>query len=289
MTDYPAAHSMDTTWFAVDQDGHVAAFETGEAGAVPTEAYLGEDVPHDELRALPRTPDLVDVDGLFADDAGTQPHVKAIDGLAQDVVVELAPGAEVDDELRAALGAHPIATTTGSCLAVSSRDVAAFARLHDRGLCRRCIVTFDLVPDGEEGESLSRFGLYNYQHTTDNWIAGPYARASIPERPLARGDLPAEIRDNLVEFPGSFAQVLVIQPAELWPSEAWGAAWLATDRTTVRPFPGRAGDYAAEIAMVHEVDPSLVVLGADGQPFVPPPRVEVPGTRPPWWKFWRRR
>jgi len=34
---------MDTTWFAVDRDGHVAAFETGEAGAVPTAAYLGED------------------------------------------------------------------------------------------------------------------------------------------------------------------------------------------------------------------------------------------------------
>jgi hypothetical protein len=36
--DYPAAHSMDTTWFAVDKEGHVAAFESAEGGAVPENA-----------------------------------------------------------------------------------------------------------------------------------------------------------------------------------------------------------------------------------------------------------
>lgn len=33
--DYPAAHSMDTTWFAVDKDGSVAMFRSEETGAVP--------------------------------------------------------------------------------------------------------------------------------------------------------------------------------------------------------------------------------------------------------------
>lgn len=41
--DYPAAHSMDCTWFAVDRDGCVAIFESGEAGAMPEEAYGGEE------------------------------------------------------------------------------------------------------------------------------------------------------------------------------------------------------------------------------------------------------
>lgn len=43
--DFPAAHSMDSTWFAVDADGHVALFETGEGGAIPTSGdfpYGGE-------------------------------------------------------------------------------------------------------------------------------------------------------------------------------------------------------------------------------------------------------
>jgi hypothetical protein len=37
-TDYPAAHSMDTEWFAIDKDGHVAFFISGENGAVPNAA-----------------------------------------------------------------------------------------------------------------------------------------------------------------------------------------------------------------------------------------------------------
>lgn len=34
--DVPAAHSMDSSWFAVDQDGAVAVFDTGEGGALPS-------------------------------------------------------------------------------------------------------------------------------------------------------------------------------------------------------------------------------------------------------------
>ena len=33
--DFPAAHSMDTTWFAVDKHGHLGVFDSGEDGAVP--------------------------------------------------------------------------------------------------------------------------------------------------------------------------------------------------------------------------------------------------------------
>ncbi|MGK7942652.1 MAG: hypothetical protein AB4062_21330 [Crocosphaera sp.] len=33
--DYPVSHSMDTTWFAVDNEGNLALFSSGEGGAVP--------------------------------------------------------------------------------------------------------------------------------------------------------------------------------------------------------------------------------------------------------------
>lgn len=39
--DYPAAHSMDTTWFAVDKDGYIAVMDTEEVGAVPC-LYTGD-------------------------------------------------------------------------------------------------------------------------------------------------------------------------------------------------------------------------------------------------------
>jgi hypothetical protein len=48
--DFPAAHSMDTQWFAVDRDGHVALFITGEAGSMPLTA--GEGDVDEVLRAL---------------------------------------------------------------------------------------------------------------------------------------------------------------------------------------------------------------------------------------------
>jgi hypothetical protein len=36
--DFPAAHSMDTSWYAVDPAGHVALFESGENGNAPVRA-----------------------------------------------------------------------------------------------------------------------------------------------------------------------------------------------------------------------------------------------------------
>src|SRR5262245_46798287 len=41
--DFPAAHSMDTRWFAVDDDGCVAAFDSGETGCVPEDWKGGQD------------------------------------------------------------------------------------------------------------------------------------------------------------------------------------------------------------------------------------------------------
>jgi hypothetical protein len=45
--DYPAAHSMDTVWYAVDAQGAVGVFDSGSPGPVPTSATRREhgDVP----------------------------------------------------------------------------------------------------------------------------------------------------------------------------------------------------------------------------------------------------
>jgi hypothetical protein len=40
--DFPAAHSMDTMWFAVDGHGHVAVFDTGENGHAPEQVRQGD-------------------------------------------------------------------------------------------------------------------------------------------------------------------------------------------------------------------------------------------------------
>jgi hypothetical protein len=51
--DFPAAHSMDTSWFGVDRDGRVALFSTGEDGSVPLpmEGNLSDPAVHVVLLA----------------------------------------------------------------------------------------------------------------------------------------------------------------------------------------------------------------------------------------------
>jgi hypothetical protein len=191
--DFPAAHSMDTMWFAVDRDGHVAVFESGEAGAVPDEAYLGEE------------------------------YFEAVQAVATS-----------DD-------------------------------------------------DDEEIADLSRHGLYVYRHgdETENWIAGPYTRNVAPDAPALAATLPASVIEKAVRFDGSFATTEAIQPVEVWPSSAWGAAYLASDRKTVRPIPGSEDRYAEEIADLAEPlgDGDLIVTPLAGG--APEARLVPPR---PWWK-----
>ncbi len=52
--DFPAAHSMDTTFFAVDAAGHVAFFSSGEALPVPRGA--SQESPFDQFAQVPGIP-----------------------------------------------------------------------------------------------------------------------------------------------------------------------------------------------------------------------------------------
>src|SRR5689334_11564350 len=61
--DFPAAHSMDTAWYAVDHDGYVGFFDTGEEGHIPRGALTVDDA------SLPPLPDGLR-DGLFTFDYG---------------------------------------------------------------------------------------------------------------------------------------------------------------------------------------------------------------------------
>ncbi len=41
--EYPATHSMSTTWFGIDKDGNVAIIDFNENGPVPS--FIGEESP----------------------------------------------------------------------------------------------------------------------------------------------------------------------------------------------------------------------------------------------------
>lgn len=280
MNDYPAAHSMDTTWFAIDRDGHVAAFDSGEAGCVPTDAYLGEDYGplEDALRALPEAHVVHDLAGRRA--AASSEH--ASPGL-QASGMELLVFVRDLAAARATLGTtvvSEVAASEGAALVVRA-DPAVLATLHAEGACVGCFSWWE-----DEERDLAAFGAYRYVHASDNVIAGPYAREAAPATPLVMSEIPPDIVEKAARFDGRFADTPALQPAELWPCEAWGASWLASDGKTVRPFPGREADFAKEAADLREAEPGWLIVGEPLPPPQTPARATVAQRRRPWWKFW---
>ncbi len=170
-SDYPAAHSMDTTWFAVDASGRVAHFDTGENGAVP-HAWLGNvDVGYD----------LADV--LFARDlrarflSGELSGHPDPDDLYDAFVVVSDPSDFV------AAGATLLVEGSPSVVLVSSEAQCKVYAFHEAALAS--------VPHPEEFD-FARFGVFEYEH------AGPpggYRCLSAPSAPLKLDALPVSLRD----------------------------------------------------------------------------------------------
>ena len=241
--DYPAAHSMDTTWFAVDSDGRVAAFNSNEAGAVPQGAYLGEDVHEviELIRAAVATQPLQNrLDGRIHFTG--QNHFMQPRGLPLIVFVEREETAQqlVRD------GARAVPASSGHAV-VFDAPSDALPALHERGECLGCFP--HLLPDSDQPDdpNFAARGLYFYIHDlTENWLAGPYGQHARPTRPISVDDLPAAARRKLAKFPGRFEDTPALQPTEIWPSESWEPAFLTSDLRTIAGMPGREADYASE-------------------------------------------
>lgn len=287
LADYPAAHSMDTAWFAIDRDGKVAYFETGEAGAIPTDAVMEEGAAWAAKDALPvRGGERLVLPGADFEHAGPHrfepyPGATAVVFLRDEapVAAELATGRAVRVEAEGALA-----------IRITDADQAFLDRLHAAGACLGC--AWADAPEDEQADDEDAIrrpaprGLYAYTHATDNWIAGPYVLEAKPAAPLRAEQLPEEVREAAVRFDGSFDEAPAIQPMNVWPSEAWGAAWLDQDGKTVRPVPGREDDYPEDVEGLRD-DPAYVVEGLPADA----PRAGKPGPaakKPakPWWKLW---
>jgi len=194
--DYPAAHSMDASWYAIDRDGNVALFHTGAGGALPSQAY------------------------------------------SPDAAAELE---DLDPETREELG---LAEGAGD-------DVPA-----------------EQLPDPKH--------LYVYETgPLDECLADRYERKRVPRKPLHVDQLPPQVRDAVkrVRFETlHFGQTEVFQPVELTDCGTWDPAYLAGDGKTVKPAPGREGEYA-EFLRDYRAD-----LEGDGLTFEEPPQKKK---RPP--------
>ncbi len=271
MDDFPAAHSMDTTWFAVDRDGHVACFDSGEAGAVPSGAFGGDEAYALRERLaqfLPRGEAAYDLAGREL--PGTE---------GKPVWHRAGRGTELDyPALLFLKSLEPVkeALASGQAVQVPSGDGVAVLfhhlpaelgqAIHDADACRLCFYLFRPAED----PGPARLGFFEYEHLTENWISGPYGRAARPLKPLHVDQLPPDVRglvkrmrfDNL-----SFAEATHIQPVEHTECVSWESAYLDVTGKKIRPIPGSEERYA-------EAAGELEDLGREGIEVEPPPGEE---------------
>ena len=231
--DYPAAHSMDTAWYAVDRDGHVAFFWSGEAGAVP--ATAAEDANLDPvLASVPASEAVYDLQGrlLPGREGPAGHHIRLARDEEGEILLFLDSADAVRDEL-AAGSARLLPATTGVGVYFERLPRAVAARLHDAGRCLACFYSFELggVSTHPERDSASK-GLFVYDHLCENWTSGPYGRARFPRSPLHVDQLPPAVREQVrqVRFPTiCFQDTTHIQPVEHMECTSWEQDYLTAD------------------------------------------------------------
>jgi hypothetical protein len=246
--DFPAAHSADTEWFAVDKDGYVALFGSGEAGAVPSQACVvrSRDIPRQLSRAQPRSEPIQDFKGRFV--PGPRPSGREHTFWHADwgLLLFLKSIDPVRPEIEAGRAAQ-VPSTEEVAVLCSSIPEQLFRRLHDEGLCLGCFWNFEDSGD-EDWPNLARHGLYVYSHLTENWISGPYGRKELPPQPVHIDQLPPSVREALkqLRFDAlAFAKTLHIQPVEHTPCDSWETSYLDVKGEKIGPIPGKEAEYRA--------------------------------------------
>jgi hypothetical protein len=253
--DFPAAHSMDTHWFAVDRDGHVACFDSGEAGAVPVDAFAGDDAASEVCRRLagllPPTEAVYDLRGRTLDDPRLQGGAHCLPSEPDFRVLMFLDSLDpVRADLRAgrAVRAVEVPAAEGKAVLWQRLSKAKHKRLHDAGVCRGCFWHFGPPDEQEEGRwpNPAGLGMFSYSHLTDNWVAGPYGRQQSPRQPVHVDQLPPDVRKLVgqVRFDLRFADAPRIQPVEHTPCESWESAYMDSAGKKIRPIPGKEDEYA---------------------------------------------
>src|SRR5262245_34548238 len=196
--DFPAAHSMDTEWFAVDRDGHVACFDSGTMGAVAAGATqeIGYETKARIEACLPPGPVVFDIEGhRVPGKKPKQPHVPRFSWLPLCFLKSL----ELVREEIAAGRAYEVRAATGVAVVFREFNHSLMTRLHEDGECLRCVsydfARDDLPPESEDLFFLAaRHGLFYCGHLWGDDVAGLHGREELPVNPAHVDQLPPDLR-----------------------------------------------------------------------------------------------
>lgn len=249
--EFPAAHSMDTTWFAAHANGHIAAFQTGEAGSVPERALNDEDLFYriDDIIEIAEASGnqfridemLVEPNGKFYWYRFDEEMPKKFKELSKnempldlwcvllwlkDETLFDADDPSENQQLWKSLLEHtdpqyvpkriPYSTAVLAYVKKMPKDI--LLAIKSENLIRKAWVNFEFRP--------VHLGWYSYKHEDEfeNWISGPYGCTAAPANPMHLDQLPQELRQKLsaarLEYL-KFNEAKRIQPAEHEPCNSW--------------------------------------------------------------------
>lgn len=238
--DFPAAHSMDTTWFAVDGKGNIASFASGEAGALPYDARADGDVGIGTwmVQLINESEYELLLDDLLveSDDKLYQgrywPEIKydpvgSIDSsrtIAYSVLFWLKDRNGFEELSRKAESELIRVKHPSEVLGwVPEMNPAAVHRLVRSNSVKKVWVDFEF--------SFERMGWYSYSHgdAFENWISGPYLKESSPNKPMKLSQLPAKFQEQLstVEFERlDFEKDRMFHPVDHKLCNSWGSRYV---------------------------------------------------------------
>ena len=265
---FPAAHSMDTTWFAVDDDGHVAILNTSENGAYPTGA--GPQVADEARAALEewRAVYFLVNDRARVDDlAGACGDMDPRGQRPQRLCVLLAEGADHGAFERAFMHVSWRVGSAGAPrVLVSETPVtsADWAAMHDHVATKLVLPVDEVLSDPASDDD----GVFHFRHD-ELGEPGAYRREG-PARDRIRVDaLPPDLvpRLGFVKLPLSFASAEAFHLADHYTDSechSWGDV----------PLRGRRCDEDHAAAGAAKGTPPAAAREVSRRP--PPRRIVVP-------------
>jgi hypothetical protein len=235
--DFPAAHSMDTTWWAMDDEGHIARLETGENGARPR----GVEGPYLNLLRILAQQDFAGLT-FYVDDLMEAPDGKLLTRRWQTRWNDLSPPA--GNEFTASTPAFLIwladeralqqfqKTAPSAIRLPTGEKIVVWAEilqlqveemLRSGAALRACAHDYEI--------DIERFGFFAYDEM-GYWGAYclPLERGATPPSLVQIDALPAVVGDQfeLVPIAANFRHSPLLQPFEHGPAECWGEHWTST-------------------------------------------------------------
>lgn len=252
--EYPATHSMSTSWFGIDKDGKVAVIDFNENGPVPS--FLGEESPESIIEDVLPYGDTHGINNLEFTDQQTLHLIEAMEDVDSEHPVELTHIVKINPHLTDRFLSlykknRKKVNSEGSDIKLLCLSLKYGVYVHDfydwteedinslyiENILQKSI-SFDLWCnekwDAEKGKWVFDMDFKNlpfYHYQQPYWPGQLIERTYIPKFPIDETQLDSLSKRLALRFPFSFETQELFQISEFTPCQSHGGSdYLGTEQ-----------------------------------------------------------